>query len=181
MKKFIKSVFRTAVIASLLSLPVFAQVVKRTPFDVTNYVMDVSLSPAEHKINATVDVSFTPLEDTRSISFELNGSLKIDTITRLDRSAPAAQPASTTPVKGVLPKVTPSAPSAVTFVQDQTGVGDLGPSVRIDMGDSVSKGTPVVLRFKYSGVLDTASGGPLLSKRLAYIGENQGYLMYAAR
>src|SRR5439155_10152148 len=139
MKKFIKSVFKTAVIASLLSLPVFAQVVKRTPFDVTNYVMDITLVPAERKINATVDVSFTPLEDTRSVSFELNGSLKIDTITRLDKSAPAAQPVSAAPVKGVLPKITSSTQSTVTFVQDQTGVGDLGPSVRIDLGDSVAK------------------------------------------
>src|SRR5438094_158874 len=121
MKKFIKSVFKTAVIASLLSLPVFAQIVKRTPFDVTNYVMDITLVPAERKINATVDVSFTPLEDTRSVSFELNGSLKIDTITRLDRSAPAAQTVSAAPVKGVLPKITSSTQSTVTFVQNQTG------------------------------------------------------------
>jgi aminopeptidase N len=53
--------------------------------------------------------------------------------------------------------------------------------VRIDLGDNVAKGTPVTLRFKYSGVLNTPSGGPLLNKRLAYIGPDQGYLMYAAR
>ena len=45
----------------------------------------------------------------------------------------------------------------------------------------VTKGTPVTLRFKYSGVLVTPSGGPLLTKRLAYVGERNGYLMYAAR
>ena len=186
MKKFIRSVFYIVVLALSLSLAVFAQAVKRTPFDVTNYVMDVTLSPAERKLTATVDVSFTPLEDTRSVSFELNGSLKIDTITRLDKTphsiqpaAPATTPGSKMPIKVVPTQAVPQ--NAVTFVQDQTGVADLGPSVRIDLGDSVVKGTPVVLRFKYSGVLDTASGGPLLSKRLAYIGENQGYLMYAAR
>jgi tetratricopeptide (TPR) repeat protein len=66
-------------------------------------------------------------------------------------------------------------------VQDQVGVSDLGPSVRVDFGDTVAKGTPVTLRFKYSGVLNTAAGGPLLNKRLAYVGDDQGYLMYAAR
>jgi len=81
---------------------VFAQAVKRTPFDVTNYVMDVSLNPSERKINATVDVSLTPLEDTRSVSFELNGSLKIDSITRLDKPAAAASAASAPVIPGAV-------------------------------------------------------------------------------
>ena len=85
MNKSIRNAFKIAVIASLLTLSVIAQQVKRAAFDVTNYVMDVSLAPAERKLNATVDVTFTPLEDTRSISFELNGSLKVDSITRLDK------------------------------------------------------------------------------------------------
>ena len=39
----------------------------------------------------------------------------------------------------------------------------------------------MTLRFKYSGVLATPEGGPLLTKRLAYVGDKNGYLMYAAR
>lgn len=74
-------------------LPLFAQQVKRTPFDVTNYVMDVSLVPAERRLSAAVDVTFVPLEDTRSVSFELNGSLKVDTITRVGPSPTPAKPA----------------------------------------------------------------------------------------
>jgi aminopeptidase N len=161
--------------AMLLMLPVLAQTVKRTPFDVTNYVMDVTLAPAERKLTATVDVAFTPLEDTRSVSFELNGSLKIDTITRQDK-APVlvTSPAPRAAVK-------PSQPNPITFVQDQSNSSDLGPHVRIDLGDTVVSGTPVVLRFKYSGILDGPEGGPLLTKRLAFVGDNQGYLMYAAR
>ncbi|MBP7416038.1 MAG: hypothetical protein KA831_05240, partial [Pyrinomonadaceae bacterium] len=83
MKKFITHLVKIAAFASLFTLPAIAQQVKRTPFDVTNYVMDVSLMPTERKINATVDVTFTPLEDTRSVSFELNGSLKVDSVTRI--------------------------------------------------------------------------------------------------
>ncbi len=176
MNKILTSVFQTALVLSVLSIAASAQAIKRTPFDVTNYVMDVSLVPAERKINATVDVAFTPLEDTRSVSFELNGSLKVDSITRQDKSVSA----STTPGSKPGAKLT-TTQIAITFVQDQVGTTDLGPNIRIDLGDNVVKGTPVVLRFKYSGVLDTAAGGPLLNKRLAYIGTDNGYLMYAAR
>lgn len=174
MTKFISGVVRLSLLAVLFTLAVAAQTVKRTPFDVTNYVMDVSLAPAERKLTATVDVAFTPLENTRSVSFELNGSLKIDTITRQDRTVTTAVPATKGAVK-------PSPAPGVTFIQDQTNSSDIGPHVRIDLGDEVVKGTLVVLRFKYSGVLDGPAGGPLLSKRLAFIGDTQGYLMYAAR
>src|SRR4051812_24663156 len=157
----------------LATLTGFSQQVHRTPFDVTNYVMDVQLVPNDRKLNATVDVTFVPQEDTRSVAFEINGSLKIDTITRVSGGAttvPAAKPAGRTIAKPAA--VATSAGGAVTFVQDQTGSSDLGPSVRIDVGENIVKGTPVTLRFKYSGVLDTPAGGPLLNKRLAYVGEN---------
>ncbi|HEV7701241.1 MAG TPA: M1 family aminopeptidase [Pyrinomonadaceae bacterium] len=178
MTKLIKSGLTAAFLTTLLSLPLVAQAVKRTPFDVTNYTMDVQLSPADRKLTATVDVAFTPLEDTRSVAFELNGSLKVDLITRLDR-ATVAPVATANPRTKATPTVT--AGPAVTFIQDQTNSSDIGPHVRIDLGDNVLKGTPVVLRFKYSGILDGPAGGPLLNKRLAFVGDQQGYLMYAAR
>src|ERR1035437_3206478 len=175
MKKFIRSAFNIALLGSLLTLPLIAQQVKRAQFDVTNYVMDVVLSPSEHKLNANVDVTFKPLEDTRSVAFELNGSLKIDTITRDGRpSAVSAIPSPKT-------ATATTQQVQVTFVQDQTNSSDLGPHVRIDLGETVTKGTPVTLRFKYSGVLELPAGGPLLNKRLAYVGDKPGYLMYAAR
>src|SRR4030095_7217934 len=180
MKTFFRSFLMAAGLLATLSASDLAQQVKRTPFDVTGYQIDAQLDPIENKLTASADVSFVPGEDTRSVTFELNGSLKVDSVSRVDR--PAASTPATAPAKG---KATPLAPvgkgSEITFVQDQVGVSDLGPSVRIDLGDNVTKGTPVTLRFKYSGVLNTPSGGPLLNKRLAYIGPDQGYLMYAAR
>jgi len=175
MKNFRESIFRVfgvILAAFLFSQITAAQQVQRAQFDVSNYQMDVQLVPNENKLNATVDVNFTPLEDTRTVAFELNGSLKIESITRQNAAA-ASQPKVKTP--------TTTTPNQVTFVQDQVGVSDLGPSVKIDLGEVVTKGKPVTLRFKYSGVLATPSGGPLLTKRLAYVGDNQGYLMYAAR
>src|SRR5687768_4411365 len=172
-------------IAALLVISgaVFAQQAKKPSFDVTNYVMDVQLSPVDNQLTATVDVTFVPAETTRTVSFELNGSLKVNTITRVGQSmttAPSPSPAK----KGAKTAAIPVSPGvgAVTFVQDQAGgSSELGPHVRIDLGSDAAKGTPVTLRFTYSGVLNLPSGGPLLNKRLAYVGENQGYLMYAAR
>jgi tetratricopeptide (TPR) repeat protein len=164
----------------VFSAAVFAQQAKRTPFDVTNYVISAELSPVDNKISATTDVTFVPQETTRTVSFELNGSLKVDLVSRVGSSTP--MPAVTKSRTAKPAAATTPADGAVTFVQDQAGgSSDLGPYVRVDLGTDVEKGTPVTLRFKYSGVLNLPTGGPLLNKRLAYIGETNGYLMYAAR
>ncbi len=180
MRHFQRQILQLAVVVTALSASAFSQQIQRTPFDVTNYVIDAQLSPSENKLTATTDVSFVPLEDTRSVSFELNGSLKVDSITRIDASTPAG-PVKPPTSKAKTPATTTTPAGGITFVQDQVGITDLGPSVRIDLGDTVTKGTPIKLRFKYSGILNTPSGGPLLTKRLAYVGDDQGYLMYAAR
>lgn len=184
MDRLNRQIFSVAVAMFAFALPVLAQQVKRSQFDVTGYTMDVTIMPGERRLSATVDVAFTPLEDTRSVTFELNGSLKVDSIMRVGAAPMPAAPIAATPAKAGLkptPRPTAAPPAVITFVQDQAGVQDIGPSVRIDLGEETAKGTPVVLRFKYSGILDTAQGGPLLNKRLAFISEKEGYLMYAAR
>ncbi len=180
MRHFQQQILLLAAVTIAFSATAFAQQVQRAPFDVTNYLIDAQLSPDENKLSATADVTFVPKEDTRTVSFELNGSLKLESITRVDK-LPVVVP-TVPPTTKAKPAVKPVVPAGeVTFVQDQVGVSDLGPSVRIDLGDTVTKGTTVTLRFKYSGVLNTPSGGPLLTKRLAYVGDDEGYLMYAAR
>lgn len=180
-RKIFSQVFAAGLIA-LGAIAAFAQTAARAAFDVTNYTLDVALAPDENKLTATADVTFVPGEDTRTVAFELNGSLKIESITRVNAASistttPALPKTKTAPVKPAPVAVA----GQVTFVQDQVGVSDLGPSVKIDLGEIVVKGTPVTLRFKYGGVLSTPSGGPLLTKRLAYVGAKDGYLMYAAR
>jgi tetratricopeptide (TPR) repeat protein len=177
-----KRIFQSVAVGlAVLVSTVFAaaQQAQRAPFDVTNYRIDAQINPTEQRLEAVADVTFTPLAETRSVTFELNGSLKVESITRI--AAGASLP--TTPAKGK-PTPRPAATSSgaqITFVQDQVGVSDIGPNVKIDLGETVPAGTPVTLRFKYAGVLATAEGGPLLTKRLAYVGSNNGYLMYAAR
>ncbi|MGH9943371.1 MAG: M1 family metallopeptidase, partial [Pyrinomonadaceae bacterium] len=128
----------------------------RARYDVQHYRIDAELRPAEHILRANGDVTFTPQDATRSIVFELNGSLKVE---------------------GIEYKGKPLA----SFVQDPVGVDTLGPVVRVDLGEVVQPGTPVTLRFRWSGALVTPEGGPLATKRLAYVGEEGSYLMYAAR
>jgi hypothetical protein len=177
MEHFFRTAFLIAVFVGLTALWASAQQVKRSPFDITHYVIDATLEPLDNKLTAVADVTFIPLEDTRNITFELNGSLKLESVTRLGEGPPSAAKA---PARRAQPP-TAAAQAQITFVQDQVGVSDIGPSVRIDMGDTVVKGTSITLRFTYGGVLNTPNGGPLLTKRLAYVGETEGYLMYAAR
>ncbi len=191
MKDIKKSIFSFSVLSSaifLLLTGVFAQQVQRTPFDVQHYVMDVKLDPSLNRMDSTVDVRFVPKQETRVVTFELNGALKIESITMVSKgitnSVEQPNAAVTTATRGKrsrAPKPTPTPASTVTFVQDRVGVSDLGPSVRVDLGENVPANVPVTLRFKYGGVMVTPEGGPLLTKRLAYIGANNGYLMYAAR
>lgn len=133
-----------------------AQQTGRARFDVTHYRIEAQLIPDQHLLRAAADIAFTPLDATRSVVFELNGSLKVEAIERNGKPL-------------------------TNFVQDAVGVDVLGPSVRIDLGEVVPAGTPVTLRFRWSGALTTPEGGPLATKRLAYIGSEGSYLMYAAR
>ncbi len=184
MKYFRENIFRVLGLGlafTFLSFAAFAQQVQRPDFDITNYKMDVQILPDDNKLNATVDVYFTPKQETRSVTFELNGSIKVDSITRIN-AVGTTLPTPTVPTgKGKTPAPVKTSLPEVTFVQDQVGVSDLGPSVRVDLGDMVAAGAPVALRFKYTGILTSAQGGPLLTKRLAYVGSRDGYLMYAAR
>jgi aminopeptidase N len=129
----------------------------RARFDVTNYRIEAQLIPDQHLLRAGAEVTFTPLDATRSVIFELNGSLKVESIERNGKPL-------------------------TTFVQDAAGAdASIGPNVRIDLGEVVPAGTPVTLRFRWSGGLSSPEGGPLATKRLAYVGTEGSYLMYAAR
>jgi aminopeptidase N len=183
MRNLRENIFRVfAVICAfvLLTFAASAQQVQRAAYDISNYRMDVQLAPNENKLNATVDVTFTPVAETRNLAFELNGSLNIESITRQNSSVVLPLTTTTPKVKST-PKPAATTTNQVTFIQDRVGVSDLGPSVKVDLGEAVAAGTPVTLRFKYSGVLVSAEGGPLLNKRLAYVGATNGYLLYAAR
>src|SRR5919206_2172751 len=125
-------------------------------FDVTNYRIEAQIIPDQHMLRAGADVTFVPQDATRSVVFELNGSLKVESIEMAGK-----------PLTG--------------YVQDAVGVGSLGPSVRIDLGSVVPANQPATIRIRWNGALVSPEGGPLATKRLAYVGPEGSYLMYASR
>jgi aminopeptidase N len=133
-----------------------AQTVPGSRYDVTNYRIEVQLNPDEHTLRAGADVTFVPQDATRSVVFELNGSLHVDGVEKDGKALTG-------------------------FVQDAVGAGALGPNVRIDLGQVVPAAQPVTIRIRWSGALTSPEGGPLAGKRLAYVGPEGSYLMYAAR
>ncbi|HEV2761655.1 MAG TPA: hypothetical protein VGV38_01575, partial [Pyrinomonadaceae bacterium] len=162
MKKSLFRFKRTAALALALvgltagTAAAQTQQTARARFDVTHYRIDAELRPSENFLSAVGDVTFTPLDATRSVVFELNGSLKVEAVERNGAPVP-------------------------NFVQDAAGYESIGPHVRVDLGEVVPAGQPVTLRFKWGGALVTPEGGPLATKRLAYVGGDGSYLMYAAR
>jgi len=159
----IKSTFpRLLSLAFLVSLAVVGSAQQPAPqqpasrFDVTNYRIEAQIIPDQHLLRAGADITFIPLDATRSVVFELNGSLKVDSIEKDGKALTG-------------------------FVQDAVGVGALGPSVRIDLGQVVPANQPVTLRIRWSGALVSPEGGPLATRRLAYVGNEGSYLMYASR
>src|SRR2546425_5381019 len=148
----------SSVMTLCLSSTAFAQQqpVAGARYDITNYRIEVQLSPNEHTLRAGADVTFVPLDATRSVVFELNGSLHVDNVEKDGKALTG-------------------------FVQDAVGAGALGPNVRIDLGQVVPVAQPVTLRIRWSGALTSPEGGPLANKRLAYVGPEGSYLMYASR
>src|SRR5215470_3426906 len=161
-----------------------------TDMDVQHYKIDAELIPASQLLKARAEVQFVPQTETRSVIFEMNGSLTISRITRVDASgatttgAPGAgslgrgQSLKTPPQK---PKGTPAAQPAATdslqFIQDNRE----NMNVRIDLGEVVPAKRPLTLAFEYEGALESAQGGPISNARLAFVGEQGSYLFYAAR
>src|SRR5499426_4758461 len=58
-----------------------------TDIDVQHYKIDAELVPASQLLKARAEVRFVPQSETRSVIFEMNGSLTISRITRVDPSA----------------------------------------------------------------------------------------------
>ena len=53
-----------------------------TRFDVTNYRIEAQLIPDQHLLRAGAEITIIPQEATRSLVFELNGSLRVESIDR---------------------------------------------------------------------------------------------------
>lgn len=171
-------------------------------YDVRHYRIEAQLIPSSQLLKAVTAVSFTPSADTRSVVFEMNGSLLIRKINRLDlQPASAAATSAETPPPTLQrstapgqarearrsskpaaspqtpPPAPPAEPPGLQFIQDNRE----NMNVRIDLGNVVAAGTEVTLVFEYEGALESPQGGPISSTRLASVSEQGSYLFYAAR
>ncbi len=120
--------------------------------DITGYQIDSELTPDTGTLKATATVTYVALKASRSVAFELNGSLRVT----------AVRGADTKPLQ-----------FAQDTLQDFT--------VKVDLGQVMTVGQSYTLAFDYAGQLVTAEGGPLPDRRLAYVGVEGAYLHYAAR
>ena len=118
---------------------------------VDDYQIDAELIPHAHKITAQTKVKFTALEDLNIATFELHNALRVTKV--LDA---AGKPLS-----------------AERVTQDST--------VRVQLATPLAKDTSTTLTFDYEGVLDSADESPVQGLKLAYIGDDTSYLLYAGR
>ena len=171
-------------------------------YDVRHYRIEAQLIPSSQLLKGVAEVSFTPSAETRSVVFEMNGSLTIKRISRPDLAPPPAAPAALDAVvvqprraikpglvregrqsKTVPPPVQSAAPAptveppGLQFIQDNRE----NMNVRIDLGSVVPAGSEVTLVFEYEGALESPQGGPISSARLASVSEQGTYLFYASR
>ncbi len=118
---------------------------------VDDYQIDAELTPHTHKLVARAKVKFTALEDLNIATFELHNALRL------------------TKVSDAAGKLL----SAERVTQDST--------VRVQLPEGITKDTSATLTFEYEGVLDSADESPVQGLKLASIGDDTTYLLYAAR
>lgn len=163
--------------------------------DVQHYQIDATLIPSEQLLRARSEVTFIPASETRSVVFEMNGSLTVNRILLRSpqQESAEARPAETSAPQRPAPRANRARQQAedraaksqpavtslpeLQFIQDNRE----NLNVRVDLGGVVPAKQPVVLIFEYEGALESPQGGPLANARLAYVGEGGSYLFYAAR
>src|SRR5712692_5261688 len=118
---------------------------------VDDYQIEADLSPHVHKIVARAKVKFTAVEDLNVATFELHNGLRVTKV--LDM---AGKPLS-----------------AERVTQDST--------VRVQLTTPLAKDSSTTLTFEYEDTLDSADDSPVQGLKLASIGDDTSYLLYAGR
>jgi aminopeptidase N len=138
-------------LACLAAWCVPAAAQQRPRLRVDDYVIDADLTPATHHLNARTKVKFTALDDINGATFDLHSALHV---TRVEDAA------------GKLL-------SAERSTQNST--------VTIALPTTLSKGQSTTLTFDYDGNLQSGDDSPVPGLKLAYVGDDTSYLLYAGR
>src|SRR5579872_925524 len=118
---------------------------------VDDYQIEAELSPHLHQMSARAKVKFTALQDLSVAVFELHNDLRVTKVTD-EKNQPL---------------------SAERVTQDST--------VRVPLPNGLSKDASTTLTFEYEGSLENADNSPVPGLKLAYIGDDTSYLLYAGR
>jgi tetratricopeptide (TPR) repeat protein len=111
----------------------------------------VELQPRTHKLIGHATVKFTALDDISVASFELHNALRPTRVVDADGKTLSAERVS----------------------QEN--------SVRVALPNGLSKGQTTTLTFDYEGTLANADDSPVQGLKLAYVGDDTSYLLYAGR
>ncbi|HEV2022450.1 MAG TPA: M1 family aminopeptidase [Terriglobales bacterium] len=134
-----------------LAVALSAAAAEKPRIRVDDYAISAELVPLSHKLLAHARVKFTALDDISIATFELHNALRVTRVT--DASGRTL--------------------NAERVTQDST--------VRVALPDGLSKGASTSLTFDYEGVLQSADESPVEGLKLAYIGDDTSYLLYAGR
>jgi hypothetical protein len=135
----------------LLSFATPSWAAEKSRVRVEDYQIEAELTPHLHAIKARAKVKFTALQDLSVAVFELHNDLRVTRV--LDEKN---QPLS-----------------AERVTQDST--------VRVPLPAGLSKDASMTLTFEYEGQLENADNSPVPGLKLAYIGDDTSYLLYAGR
>ena len=123
----------------------------RPQLNITGYVITADIDPASGKLSATADVTFTPIDDLTSATFELNNGLNI---TRLTDGTGAAL-------------------NSERLTTNST--------VHVTLPSPLPKGTSTTFHFEYSGTLVGSDTSPVEGIKLASIADPISILLYPGR
>ena len=141
----------TLLILLLVAWPSSSWAAEKARLRVDDYKIEAELTPHVHQISARVKVKFTALQDLSVATFELHNALRVTKV--LD--------ANNQPL------------SAERVTQDST--------IRVPLPSGLAKDASTTLTFEYEGQLETVEESPVPGLKLAYVGDDTSYLLYAGR
>lgn len=138
-------------LAALVALAIPTWAAEKARLRVDDYQIEAQLDPHLHQITARAKVKFTALQDLNVAIFELHNDLRVTRV--LDEQNHQL--------------------SAERVTQDST--------VRVPLPSGLAKDASTTLTFEYEGQLESADDSPVPGLKLAYIGDDTSYLLYAGR
>ncbi|MBI2677944.1 MAG: tetratricopeptide repeat protein [Candidatus Koribacter versatilis] len=142
---------RAGLLLAILCLSLSAGAAEKARLQVDDYQIDVDLMPQTHRLTAKAKIKFTATDDINTAVFELHNAMRVNKVT--DAGGKPLQSERVT--------------------QDST--------IRVPLPAGLNKGQSSQLNFEYEGLLSDADDSPVEGLKLAHVGEDSVYLLYAGR